>query len=445
MTNSRRVLSFAAALACALAAPALAGPPGPPQAAGPGGPGGPPQGGMQGPRPGGPQGGTQAGQPGGPQGGQQGRPPGAQPGGPQSGPRPGPGPKPNLHGLAQLLARTADANDDKEVTASEWETFVTSVTAEDGTIDLDALVAALPPPPRDPPPDAPPLAEVLGRALDRDDSGAVEPEELDALFGLLDRNGDGALNADDRPAGGGGAGPRPPKTDPHRLAALLARAADADESGDVTTEEWEAFVEAIDSDSDRVVDMDALVDLLPAPPREPPPGAPTPQEVLGTELDHDEDGSVEVEDLEWFLALLDRDDDGAISSDERRGAKPLRGKMRGAACALARAADEDDSGDVTADEWQAFLDGLEVNEDGEVSLDDLASKLPAPRRGPPPVSGDSAGADDNADTTRRDRALVRAFDRDGDGVITIDDLQTVFDQLDRDASGALEAPELRRR
>jgi hypothetical protein len=100
---------------------------------------------------------------------------------------------------------------------------------------------------------------------------------------------------------------------------------------------------------------------------------------------------------------------------------------------VARAADADDSHGVTADEWAGFLEGLVVDDSGAVSLDDLASKLPAPRNGWP------------TDTTRRDAMLVRALDADRDGTVTLDDLQALFDGLDRNQDGALDASDAPRR
>jgi hypothetical protein len=109
--------------------------------------------------------------------------------------------------------------------------------------------------------------------------------------------------------------------------------------------------------------------------------------------------------------------------------------LRRAAGALFRAADADDSRDVTADEWSAFLAGLVVDADGAVSLGDLASKVHGPRF--PHGEAD--------DPSRRDRALTHAYDRDGDGVVEVSDLQAIFDLADANADGALSRDELRPR
>jgi hypothetical protein len=62
-----------------------------------------------------------------------------------------------------------------------------------------------------------------------------------------------------------------------------------------------------------------------------------------------------------------------------------------------------------------------------VSLDDLVSKLPAPKKGWP------------SDTAKRDEMLTRDLDGDKDGVVTKSDLQAIFDSLDRNADGTLDA------
>lgn len=239
-------------------------------------------------------------------------------------------------------------------------------------------------------------------------------------------------------AGAQGAGGRQgPRRDPRRLAGLLARAADTDASHDLSADEVTAFLAALGADDAGVISVDALVALLPAPPADANRPAPDATELaarLSVELDHDADGAVELEDVQWFLSLLDHDADGAVSAAELAPPRPLRGKARGAAMALARAADADDSHDVTAEEWTAFIDGLVVDADGAVSLDDLASKLPAPKRGP---------AATDTDTTKRDAMLVRCFDRDGDGVVEVSDLETVYSELDRSADGALNKREAR--
>jgi Ca2+-binding EF-hand superfamily protein len=283
---------------------------------------------------------------------------------------------------------------------------------------------------------------MLTRRFDADGDGTLSTDDLNAFFARLDKDGDGALSSDElappddapgdgQDGGGHDAGDRPHRgPDALAIARLLARVADADEDRAVTQDEWDALLATLDPDGDGAIDMDALMAALPDA-----PGCHDDNEDhvagLADLLDHDGDGTVSGDDLNWFFSLLDRDDDGTAQKSE---AKPLRGHARRAAGALFRAADADDSRDVTSDEWAAFLDGLVVGDDGAVSLDDLADKVGGPRH-----------PRDDGDTTRRDRALLRAYDRDGDGVVEVSDLQAIFDLADADADGALGRSDLRPR
>jgi Ca2+-binding EF-hand superfamily protein len=342
---------------------------------------------------------------------------------------------PDARMSAMLLAAAADADRSRDVTADEWAAFLATVDADgNGIVDLDALRAALPAPPVAPP-EGVDVSAILVRLFDADRDGTVEIDDLNALFASLDRNGDGALNSDDLP---------PPPEDgnapgdgPHHgpvafaIAHLLAHVADANGDHDVTQEEWDAFLDTLNADANGAIDMDALLAALPDVPGCHDDNADQVARLTDL-LDHDGDGVVSLDDLNWFFSLLDRNDDGTAEKSE---AKPLRGQARRAASALFRAADADESRDVTADEWSAFLAGLVTDENGAVSLDDLASKVHGPRF--------PRGEDD--DTSRRDRALTRAYDRDGDGVVEVSDLQAIFDLADADADGALGSTELRPR
>jgi Ca2+-binding EF-hand superfamily protein len=389
-------------------------------------------------------------------GGMMGPPPGMGPqhGGMGGGPVGGAGPKPapDGRGAAMALARAADTDKSGDVTADEWTAFMASLGADaSGVVPLDALAAALPLPPLPPgvTVDTAKRDAMLLRIFDLDGDGSVTTADLDALFALLDTNGDGALSKDDAPAGGGhhrGPGgvkdPDPSDEaaagchvgDPRKAGFLLARAADADASHDVTADEWAAFLATLGADADGVVALDALAAALPAPPHAPADPTDTTQRdaALTRAFDYDDDGAVEISDLESLFTMLDRNDDGSASKSEAGRPKPLRGAARRAGMALFRAADADDSRDVTGEEWAAFLGGIVADENGAVSLDDLASKLPAPRH-----------AADSGDTAKRDANLVRAFDKDGDGVVTTADLQALFDVADANADGALDPTELR--
>ena len=99
-------------------------------------------------------------------------------------------------------------------------------------------------------------------------------------------------------------------------------------------------------------------------------------------------------------------------------------------------ADADESGDVTADEWQSFKDALGADESGAFEALTLLALLPEPEEGTR-----------LAEKTDEERAakLTRVVDRDRDGVLELEDLDAIFDKLDRDEDGALSADELARK
>ena len=92
---------------------------------------------------------------------------------------------------------------------------------------------------------------------------------------------------------------------------------------------------------------------------------------------------------------------------------------------LVKTADADESGDVTAEEWQAFLDGLTVDENGAVDLTALAAGLPER-----PSGHGKRHRQRDADTEppTAEEMLAKRLDHDGDGTVTISDLQAIFDQ-----------------
>ena len=414
-----------------------------------------------------------------------GRPPMGPPGGPGGGGPGGPPPAEQRPAdprrAAMLLALATDADRSRAVTADEGTAVLATLGADDaGAVSLDALAAAiLPPLPAGVTPDTTRRDEMLVRGFDRDGDGVVTLDDLNALYSLLDADGDGALSTDelapprdgtghmggpghDGPHGGQVGGQHGgqnggPDADARRTGALLARAADADQSGDVTADEWASFLASLDPDASGAVDMTALATALEPPTRTETSKAlkkvmkralrkalrkharaaragADPSAMLTRLLDHDGDGVVEAEDLGWYFGLLDADGDGALSAAELAPPEPMGGRDLRPAFGLFRAADADDSHDISSDEWTAFLDGLTVDENGAVSLDDLAAKIAPPDAPAPPA---------DADTTRRDEMLLRTFDRDGDGAITRSDLQAVFDLFDHDADGALDRNELR--
>jgi Ca2+-binding EF-hand superfamily protein len=328
--------------------------------------------------------------------------------------------------MALLLARAADADESGDVTAAEWSDFLASLDPDpNGVIDFLTLVAALPTTEKAQQEDFDPVQSVqrIIKALDRDGDGKITTDDLNALFALLDTDGDGAISASEFAEAGGAS---QEAQDARRLATLLARAADADKSGDVTADEWTAFLASLNPDANGVIDFLTLVAALPS---EVAKAEPDPAEVVERLLaafDRDGDGQITTGDLDALFALLDTDGDGALSSAELVPPKALRMLRGPSARLLVRAADDDRDGRATASEISAFFDAIGSDRaSGAVDMRDLGSKLPAA-------------------AARRKERFVRLFDLDRDGVVTLSDLHTIFSAADLDHDGTIARGELRR-
>jgi len=242
----------------------------------------------------------------------------------------------------------------------------------------------------------------------------------------------------------------------------LVKAADADQSGDVTADEWQAFLDGLTVDESGAVDLAALLSTLADafPERSSRPryrhhgrsargGADVDTgtdaetesrmraEILGRVLDADADGAVTVTEVDAVFEALDRDGDGALSDADRRGRmrhmRPMGHRARRAGRFILTLADADESGDVSADEWATFKDSLGADENGVFDAATLIDLLPEPEEG-----------SRLADKTGEERAerLTRVVDRDRDDVLELSDLDTIYERLDRDDDGALSADEL---
>lgn len=111
-----------------------------------------------------------------------------------------------------LVVRLADGDRDRAVSAEEWRAFLAAVDPDgDGTFELEDLFALRGRErPERPHPGMRGERGAPGRLLDRDGDGVLETADLDAIFAELDRNADGALDADELPRhrGRGFRGPR---------------------------------------------------------------------------------------------------------------------------------------------------------------------------------------------------------------------------------------------
>lgn len=87
--------------------------------------------------------------------------------------------------LWSQLGRTADLNHDGQVPPAEWRTFVGGLpTGDDGVLGKTALPFLQ---------NTQGIARRAPRMFDADKDGDLTPDDLDALFGRLDVNGDGTL------------------------------------------------------------------------------------------------------------------------------------------------------------------------------------------------------------------------------------------------------------
>ena len=257
---------------------------------------------------------------------------------------------------------------------------------------------------------------------DADGDGVVSQEEFQSAhaerrFARIDANGDGQVTEDEitglegrfkarrhgqRAARGGG----------------LIKAADADQSGSVTAEEWQQFTAALDGDGDGAISQDELrtyhevragEGFKSRGSRGSRGGGPMGQ------FDADKSGTIDAAEQQALFERLDANSDGEVSADEMpRGRHGRRGPRGGGpAGALMSQADGDQDGQLTSDEWQGFLSSLDADANGTLSLEELAAIRPEGAPSPP------AGAP-SIEVSRLEEAFSR-IDANGDGVITEDE------------------------
>ncbi|MCP3920625.1 MAG: hypothetical protein GY711_34295 [bacterium] len=203
-------------------------------------------------------------------------------------------------GFEPLLVGAADANRDGKTTAVEWTAFVDAVAPTD-PVDADAVKVA-----------------ILRHLLDANTDGTLMRDDVDATFAAMDADGNGALAADETGLGGGSRAGARRRGFANRLArGVLAQAADADASGDVTGEEWSTLVAAVTAEA---VPDEVLRGWMQTAERA--PGGRTAftpgifMMTVGSSLDVDKSGDVSRADLTSAFASLDTSGDGDVDASE---------------------------------------------------------------------------------------------------------------------------------
>ncbi len=176
--------------------------------------------------------------------------------------------------------------------------------------------------------------EHMSERFDENQDGAISREEFDratSRFPRLDQNEDGVLTAEDFATiverGKEARGER-------KAGGMLIRMADANRDHELTLEEWNTFLTAVDTDLDGLVSVEEL--RATRPERAGRRLGPQAQEgegrgerVFGELFDENGDGLVEVSEISGVFADLDTNQDGVISGEElprHGGPKGSRGR-----------------------------------------------------------------------------------------------------------------------
>lgn len=138
--------------------------------------------------------------------------------------------------------------------------------------------------------------------------------------------------------------------------------------------------------------------------------------------DTDQDGQITKTEYvrgEVQFSNYDLDGDGLLTSKDF----PDEVWYNGFGPGVAREADRDRNGVVTAGEWKAFVDRLDPDQDGEMTQEEFGRAY-------------------SPQMAARMSIVALSFDQDWDGKVTRKDYAMLFDDLDRNQDGVLSGGEL---
>jgi len=218
--------------------------------------------------------------------------------------------RPQVSALIPLL-HAADANRDAEVSPEEWAEFVGSLGfGPELDAPGDRELAA---------------ARMLLPYFDLDDDGVFTGADLDRVFAGLDRDGDGAIAGEERPAG-----QRPSEGGPSAnelfLGGFSCLAADVDGDQRITAAEWSALRSRCGTKSEPVpmAELRTWMEIARADDGEADRNAVSAGVALLTwdgQLDADRNGRFDRNDLALHREALDPNGDGTLSVEEVRQAR----------------------------------------------------------------------------------------------------------------------------
>ncbi|HEV8239479.1 MAG TPA: EF-hand domain-containing protein [Thermoanaerobaculia bacterium] len=145
---------------------------------------------------------------------------------------------------------------------------------------------------------------------DTNGDGAIDAAEWNAMFAKIDANNDGKLERDEMMRFHGG----PP---PEALAMMIAHHADANRDGKVTAAEWKAHVAEVDKNGDGALSADELQFRRRMPEGEATAPAPAELPPFVTQWDTNGDGTLEASELDALFAAADKDGDGVLTFEHR--------------------------------------------------------------------------------------------------------------------------------